>query len=1225
MNSSSGFARSFNPGDVVGGRYRLEGLLGQGGMSSVYKAHDPNLKRTVAIKIIHPHLSTDPTFFGRFEQEAAAVAQLRHPHIYQIHDFNQDNGTYYMVMEHVEGVTLEARLKALNNAGQRMSLREATHLMAVVCDAVDYAHQRGLIHRDLKPSNVMLNPEGEPILMDFGIARLMSGQNFTATGAAIGTAAYMSPEQARNTQIDHRTDIYALGVILYEMVSGRRPFDGDSFVSVLLQHVNDPVPDIREINHNVPPALAQVVEKALQKDANRRFSSASEMGNALRSINIGSSQQMRSLTGVMSLPPEQVDSTQVMAPFTAAQSAVRPQTQSAPLPTVVAPANTGSGTATVTAAPAPRGRNRAFLLLGLVGAILLIGLIAIAAVLLLNRGGGRDAETTSQGMVQIPAGNYTVGTNNAGDTYAPTQEITLDTFWLDKRETTNAEYAEFLADVGDVVPSNWSGDTFPAGQDSYPVQGISFDMATDYCDWLGKRLPTEAEWEVAARGREGFLYPWGDMASAVTLPRSNTYAVGTISQNRSSFGLYDMAGNVWEWVMEPYAAVPGGQEVLRGGQYGLVRDMAYRLLGDPDVPSVYAAAGVRCAADPDQLTVVPDEDIFFEDDFVDPTSGWAISQSETGLFGYHPPDAYHVETFRPNAITTVFRNPSQNDYTLEVQVHIDHTDSPDDKFRYGVAFRRQGDNYYAFTISPLTGEWQIFRQAGNSQEILDSGTADNMRGLTENDTLRVDVSGSRLVAHINNDIVAQVRDATYREGELGFYVETFEQSLAHIHYDHIVVREVEIIPDPALLLADEFTNPESGWPSADEENGFVGYHPPDYYHVEVSQTEGEKLVSPGLSYGDVAVEALVFVDHTDTTSGDFWYGLVTRREGDNYYLFAIGPRSRRWQISRHEATGFTTLAEGESPAITTDLGENTLLAEAVGSFLRFTINGTPLTTIHDDTLTRGDIGFYVATLDESLAHVHYDQLTVRQLAEGDVVAAAAATPIANSDPTATPMPEHDHAVTPEATATVEPDPTPDTPPADGTNMVHVAAGTYLIADNQTVELAEFWVDAYEVSHTQYADYVAATGATPPASWPDGALPADLAEHPVEGVTWDDAAAYCAWAGKRLPGEAEWEAAARGPHGWRYPWGNDAAAVSLPSSGTYPIGTNPTNRSFAGAYDMAGNVWEWVDQPHTPITTGNVFCMAGPTTSKTISSSGRWVIPPAVSCSPTPVSAAPPTG
>src|SRR5690606_7654965 len=122
------------------------------------------------------------------------------------------------------------------------------------------------------------------------------------------------------------------------------------------------------------------------------------------------------------------------------------------------------------------------------------------------------------------------------------------------------------------------------------------------------------------------------------------------------------------------------------------------------------------AADPDDVTVVPDEDIYFQDDFANPESGWPNSNSETGLFGYHPPDDYHVEVFRPNAVATVFRNPSQNDYTLEVAVRIDHTDTPEDQFRYGVAFRRQGDNYYAFTISPLNGSWQVFRQDGDTQE-----------------------------------------------------------------------------------------------------------------------------------------------------------------------------------------------------------------------------------------------------------------------------------------------------------------------------------------------------------------------------------------------------------------------------------------------------------------------------------------------------------------------------
>jgi serine/threonine-protein kinase len=154
-------------GHTIDGRYQIEALLGAGGMSSVFRATDPNLHRTVAVKLIHSHLSIDPEFVRRFEQEAAAVAQLRHPNIIQVYDFDHEGDTYYMVLEHVPGETLQNRLKALSDFGQRMSPAEAIQIMSTVCDAVAYAHQRNMIHRDLKPANVMLNPAGQPILMDF--------------------------------------------------------------------------------------------------------------------------------------------------------------------------------------------------------------------------------------------------------------------------------------------------------------------------------------------------------------------------------------------------------------------------------------------------------------------------------------------------------------------------------------------------------------------------------------------------------------------------------------------------------------------------------------------------------------------------------------------------------------------------------------------------------------------------------------------------------------------------------------------------------------------------------------------------------------------------------------------------------------------------------------------------------------------------------------------------
>ncbi|VAW42956.1 hypothetical protein MNBD_CHLOROFLEXI01-2534, partial [hydrothermal vent metagenome] len=175
-------------GRTIGGRYIIESLLGRGGMSSVYKAVDPNLKRTVAIKIIHPHLSEHPEFVKRFEQEAAAVAKLRHSNIMQVHDFNHEGSVYYIVFEYVAGKPLDNRLKEMKEAGLRLPLEETIQIMAPLCEAVAYAHERSMIHRDLKPSNIIINLLGEPILLDFGIAKIVGGgQVHTATGATIGT------------------------------------------------------------------------------------------------------------------------------------------------------------------------------------------------------------------------------------------------------------------------------------------------------------------------------------------------------------------------------------------------------------------------------------------------------------------------------------------------------------------------------------------------------------------------------------------------------------------------------------------------------------------------------------------------------------------------------------------------------------------------------------------------------------------------------------------------------------------------------------------------------------------------------------------------------------------------------------------------------------------------------------------------------------------------------
>jgi hypothetical protein len=277
-------AKSTWIGKSLSGRYQIEELLGQGGMSAVYKATDPNLKRVVAVKLIHPHLSNDPDFVKRFEEEATAVAQLRHPSIIQVYDFNHDEENYYMVLEFVPGETIQEHLKRLNAAGRKLSVTKAIEYIADICDAVDYAHQRGMIHRDIKPANLMLNVMGQAILMDFGIAKIVGGQRHTATGAVVGTAMYMAPEQIKGENPDRRADIYSLGVTLFEMLSGRPPFEADSAMTLMMMHVNDPVPDVRKLNPDVPDDLVAVINKALAKDPNDRYQTAAQMAAALRNV-----------------------------------------------------------------------------------------------------------------------------------------------------------------------------------------------------------------------------------------------------------------------------------------------------------------------------------------------------------------------------------------------------------------------------------------------------------------------------------------------------------------------------------------------------------------------------------------------------------------------------------------------------------------------------------------------------------------------------------------------------------------------------------------------------------------------------------------------------------------------------------------------------------------------------------------------------------------------------
>lgn len=291
-------------GRSLNDRYKIDALLGSGGMSSVYKAYDPNLRRVVAIKLIHPHLSTDIDFIYRFKKEAASVAAFRHPNIVQVYDFNVDGDVYYMVLEFIPGETLQDRMKHLKNSNTSMPVDQAVKIILNICDALSYAHKQGIIHRDIKPANIMLDLHGQAILMDFGIVKILGDTSHTATGAVVGTARYMSPEVIRSEMPDERSDLYSLGVTFFEMLSGQAPFNADSAMSLLMRHLNDPVPDLNSIRPDTPSELKRIINKLLEKDRNNRYRSADEMSGDLRRFLAS----LEPVTAPLSGPPPKSDS-----------------------------------------------------------------------------------------------------------------------------------------------------------------------------------------------------------------------------------------------------------------------------------------------------------------------------------------------------------------------------------------------------------------------------------------------------------------------------------------------------------------------------------------------------------------------------------------------------------------------------------------------------------------------------------------------------------------------------------------------------------------------------------------------------------------------------------------------------------------------------------------------------------------------------------------------------
>jgi len=271
-------------GTVLGSRYVLDGLLGQGGMADVYHGTDQVLGRQVAVKVLGRHFARDQSFVARFRREAQAAAALNHPNLVSVFDTGSDDGTHYIVMEYVAGTTLA---NVIRDEG-RLPPDRAAAIALAVARALAFAHRAGLVHRDVKPGNIMLTGDGTVKVMDFGIARTTNGESLTQTAAVLGTATYFSPEQAQGKSVDARSDIYALGCVLFEMLTGHPPFSGENPVAVAYQHVREDPPRPSGQAPGVPPALEAIVMRCLAKDPDDRYQSAEDLADDLQRFRSGS-------------------------------------------------------------------------------------------------------------------------------------------------------------------------------------------------------------------------------------------------------------------------------------------------------------------------------------------------------------------------------------------------------------------------------------------------------------------------------------------------------------------------------------------------------------------------------------------------------------------------------------------------------------------------------------------------------------------------------------------------------------------------------------------------------------------------------------------------------------------------------------------------------------------------------------------------------------------------
>ena len=563
-------------------RYNIIDLLGQGGMATVYRAYDTRLEREVALKVIR-HEAFPPDVLQnelkRFEREAKSLARLSHPNIVKVLDYGEYEGSPFLVMEYLPGGTLKQKI------GSPIAWQDAMHLLLPVARGVEYAHNREIIHRDIKPSNILLAENETPTLSDFGIAKLFQNEGtlLTASGMAMGTPEYMAPEQWTGKTVP-QSDMYALGVVLYEMVTGRRPYTADTPGGVFMMQVTEPVLFPRDIVPHLPEAVEQFLLKALSREPSNRHASMTEfirdmellLSNAETKVPINRMETLKGSPGQSSVRKDASSPSRKLVPF-----------------------NWKAAT---------------------LGGVILLAIVAAAVVLMKKKSTPLAAEITDPKnavMVLVPEGDFVMGSDNGDEDERPVHTVYLDEFYIDKYEVTNSDYRVCVVDGVCKPPQDMTNYNNPK-YENHPVVYVDWEMARTYCDWRDAQLPTEAQWEKAARGMDARTYPWGE---GIACSQANylsciedTQPFDSYAGSLSPYGAYNMAGNVWEWVADwyspaydasetdnPVGAESGERRVLRGGGWNqheyLLRTSARLGVVPTDV---FLSFGFRCASDVNQ-------------------------------------------------------------------------------------------------------------------------------------------------------------------------------------------------------------------------------------------------------------------------------------------------------------------------------------------------------------------------------------------------------------------------------------------------------------------------------------------------------------------------------------------------------------------------------------------------------------------------------------------------